>query len=71
MFMGEYVHAIDVKGRVILPADFRAELGVSFIITKAGMGGAGRETAAAAARQTGGTRARAFLLCGSAYAGVR
>ena len=32
--MGEYVHAIDVKGRVILPADFRAELGVSFIITK-------------------------------------
>ncbi|HBT80170.1 MAG: division/cell wall cluster transcriptional repressor MraZ [Selenomonas sp.] len=34
MFMGEYVHAIDVKGRVILPADFRAELGVSFIITK-------------------------------------
>ncbi len=32
--MGEYVHAIDAKGRVILPADFRAELGVSFIITK-------------------------------------
>ena len=32
--MVRYVHAIDVKGRVILPADFRAELGVSFIITK-------------------------------------
>ena len=32
--MGEYVHAIDAKGRVILPADFRAELGVSFILTK-------------------------------------
>lgn len=32
--MGEYMHALDAKGRVILPADFRAELGVSFIITK-------------------------------------
>ena len=34
MFMGEYTHAIDAKGRIILPADFRQELGVSFIITK-------------------------------------
>ena len=34
MFMGEYTHSIDAKGRVILPADFRQELGVSFIITK-------------------------------------
>ena len=34
MFMGEYSHTIDAKGRVILPADFRAELGVSFVITK-------------------------------------
>ncbi len=32
--MGEYSHTIDAKGRVILPADFRAELGVSFVITK-------------------------------------
>ena len=32
--MGEYRHAIDAKGRIILPADFRQELGVSFIITK-------------------------------------
>ena len=32
--MGEYTHAIDAKGRIILPADFRQELGVSFIITK-------------------------------------
>ena len=32
--MGEYAHSIDAKGRVILPADFRQELGVSFIITK-------------------------------------
>lgn len=32
--MGEYSHAIDAKGRIILPADFRQELGVSFVITK-------------------------------------
>lgn len=32
--MGEYTHTIDAKGRIILPADFRQELGVSFIITK-------------------------------------
>ena len=34
MFMGEYAHSIDAKGRIILPADFRQELGVTFIITK-------------------------------------
>ena len=34
MLMGEYMHSIDAKGRVILPADFRVELGESFIITK-------------------------------------
>ena len=34
MFMGEYRHAIDAKGRIILPADFRQELGVTLIITK-------------------------------------
>ena len=32
--MGEYMHTIDAKGRVILPADFRAELGEHFVITK-------------------------------------
>jgi len=32
--MGEYAHTIDAKGRVILPADFRSELGESFVITK-------------------------------------
>ena len=32
--MGEYTHSIDAKGRIILPADFRQELGVTFIITK-------------------------------------
>ena len=34
MLMGEYMHTIDAKGRVILPADFRSELGEGFIITK-------------------------------------
>ena len=34
MLMGEYMHSIDAKGRVILPADFRAELGDTFIVTK-------------------------------------
>ena len=32
--MGEYTHSIDAKGRIILPADFRQELGVTFIIAK-------------------------------------
>lgn len=34
MFMGEYQHSIDSKGRVIVPARFRDELGESFIATK-------------------------------------
>ncbi len=34
MFMGEYRHNIDEKGRLIVPAKYRAELGESFIITK-------------------------------------
>ena len=34
MLIGEYNHSLDAKGRVILPADFRVELGESFIITK-------------------------------------
>ena len=34
MLMGEYTHTIDAKGRVILPVDFRPELGSSFVITK-------------------------------------
>ena len=34
VLMGEYAHTIDAKGRVILPADFRSELGESFVITK-------------------------------------
>ena len=34
MLMGEYSHSMDAKGRVSLPADFRAVLGDSFVITK-------------------------------------
>lgn len=34
MFYGEFQHTIDPKGRVIIPAAFRAELGVKFMITK-------------------------------------
>ena len=34
MLMGEYMHSVDAKGRVIMPADFRAELGDPFIVTK-------------------------------------
>ncbi|WIW71664.1 division/cell wall cluster transcriptional repressor MraZ [Anaerosinus gibii] len=34
MLMGEYSHIVDTKGRMILPAKFREELGTSFILTK-------------------------------------
>ncbi len=34
MLMGEFQHSIDNKGRVIVPAKFREELGPRFILTK-------------------------------------
>lgn len=34
MFMGEYHHSIDDKGRLIIPSKFRAELGDKFVITR-------------------------------------
>lgn len=34
MFMGEYHHNIDDKGRLIIPAKFRDELGTKFIVTR-------------------------------------
>lgn len=34
MFMGEYQHNIDIKGRLIVPAKFRESLGDSFVITR-------------------------------------
>ncbi|MBR2562602.1 MAG: division/cell wall cluster transcriptional repressor MraZ [Eubacterium sp.] len=38
MFMGEYNHTIDSKGRLIIPSKFREELGESFVVTR-GMDG--------------------------------
>ncbi len=34
MFMGEYNHTIDPKGRVIIPSKFREVLGDEFVVTK-------------------------------------
>ena len=34
MFMGEYHHNIDDKGRMIIPSKFRYELGEKFIVTR-------------------------------------
>ena len=34
MFMGEYHHNIDDKGRIIIPSKFRYELGEKFIVTR-------------------------------------
>lgn len=34
MFIGEYHHSVDDKGRLIIPSKFRDELGTKFIITR-------------------------------------
>ena len=34
MFMGEYDHNTDDKGRLVMPAKFREQLGGSFIVTR-------------------------------------
>ena len=34
MFMGEYNHTVDAKGRLIIPSRFREELKNEFIVTK-------------------------------------
>ena len=34
MFMGEYNHTIDAKGRMIVPSKFRELLGNEFVVTK-------------------------------------
>lgn len=34
MFMGQYEHSIDTKGRVIIPAKYREELGENFVVTR-------------------------------------
>ena len=34
MYKGDYVHTIDEKGRIIIPAKFREQLGSGFVITK-------------------------------------
>ena len=34
MFMGEFQHNVDSKGRIIVPSKFRDELGASFVLTR-------------------------------------
>ena len=34
MFMGEFNHSIDIKGRLIIPSKFREELGSAFVVTR-------------------------------------
>jgi MraZ protein len=34
MFMGEFQHSVDDKGRIIIPVKFRELLGTSFVVTR-------------------------------------
>ena len=34
MLIGEYEHSLDAKGRLIMPAKFREDIGEKFIVTK-------------------------------------
>lgn len=34
MFLGEYTHSLDAKGRVVMPSKFRAELANGCVVTK-------------------------------------
>ena len=34
MLMGEYEHSLDAKGRLIMPAKLRQDIGEKFVITK-------------------------------------
>jgi MraZ protein len=34
MFIGEYQHSIDSKGRIIIPSKYREDLGEHFVLTK-------------------------------------
>ena len=34
MLIGEYEHSLDAKGRLIMPAKLRADIGETFIVTK-------------------------------------
>jgi len=31
--MGEFIHTVDAKGRIIIPSKFREDLGDEFVIT--------------------------------------
>jgi len=34
LFMGEFNHNVDAKGRIIVPSKFRDKLGATFVVTK-------------------------------------